>query len=342
MFRYFRKKKREKKEELAINRVDELVNTLHIESRLDEYERELIKLDLPSLSAVEKESWWHHFGIVAFKDGRDDEALTRFKQAYERFPDSAMIRFSLGQQYIRTNDVNKGFELFQKNNFPDFPREYAFTQARYAYLWNRYDEGINYLRPFIKYYKEVKILDDHFLYVRGLPFFGRWWKFLAAFSILKGDFKELEDVTKHVVQHCHDYDFDYLKLELDAYKNNFPDALLPQLEKKLEDTNQEIFPTGYLRMIIASINMQDVKSIEDAKDLINHVTLIEKKDFPWLEDVKTLLLAEAAHRLENQSLEKELVNSFLIKQPLLFEPYLIIEFWLLHYQETLKKRITED
>ncbi len=270
MFNHFRKKKSKNIEQQVSNRVEELVNTLHLEGRIDEYERELIKLDLPSLSTEEQESWWHHFGIVAFHEGRDEEALNRFRQAYERFPDSALIRFSLGQQYIRTNDVEKGFELFRKNNFPDFPREYAFTQARYAYLWNRYDEGINFLRPFIKYYKEVKILDDHFLYVRGLPFFGHWWKFLAAFSVLKDDFEELENVTNYVGQHCHDYDFDYLNLELDAYKNNLPDVLLPQIEEKLENINKEIFPTGYLRMIIASINIQGLKSIEDAKYLLDH------------------------------------------------------------------------
>ena len=326
------------KEQKALNRVEELVNTLQIEGRLDEYERELIKLDLPSLSEEEKESWWHHFGIVAFHDGRDEEALERFKQAYERFPDSAMIRFSLGQQYIRTNDVDKGFELFQKNIFPDFPHEYALTQARYAYLWNRYEEGINYLRPFIKYYKEVKILDDHFLYVRGLPFFGHWWRFLAAFSVLTSDFGELETVTDYVVQNCHDYNFDYLKLELDAYKKDLPDVLLPHLVKRLDNINKEIFPTGYLRMIIASIKMQDVKSTDDARELLDNVSLTEK-DFPWLEDVKTLLLADASHRLGNQHLLEGLVESFLIKQPLLFEPHLIIQFWLLRYQETLKKKI---
>jgi len=339
MWNLFGKKKRNKKEQKTPNRVDELVNTLQVEGRLDEYESELLKLDLPSLSKEEKESWWHHFGIVAFQDGRDEESLERFIQANERFPDSAMIRFSLGQQYIRTNNADKGFKLFQKNNFPDIPREYALTQARYAYLWNRYEEGRGYLKPFFKYYKEVKILDDHFLYVRGLPFFGYWWRFLAAFSVLTCDFGELETATNYVVQNCHDYDFDYLLLELDAYKNHLPGILLPRLEKQLYAINKDIFPTGYLRMKTASIKMSDVKTIDDAKDLLADVSLAEK-DFPWLEDIKTLLLAEVASRLGNQTYEQELVDSFLIKQPLLFEPHLIIEFWLLDYQETLKKRIT--
>ena len=341
MWNLFGKEKRNKKDQKISNRVDELINTLQMEGRLDEYERELIKLDLPSLSKEEKESWWHHFGIVAFQDGRDEEALERFIQAYERFPDSAMIRFSLGQQYIRTNHAEKGFQLFQKNNFPEIPREYALTQARYAYLWDRYEDGINFLRPFFKYYKDVKILDDHFLYVRGLPFFGHWWRFLAAFSILTNDFKELENVTNFVVQNCHDYDFDSLQLDLKAYKNDTPDLLLPQLEKRLETLNKEIFPTGYTRMKIASINMKEVKTINDAQNLLDDVSLSDK-DFPWLEDVRTLLLAQASHRMGYQPEEQDLIDTFLLKQPLLFEPYLIIEFWLLHYQESLKIRITGE
>ena len=30
------------------------------------------------------------------------------------------------------------------------------------------------LRPFLGAYKQLKILDDHFLYIRGMPFFGTW------------------------------------------------------------------------------------------------------------------------------------------------------------------------
>lgn len=42
-------------------------------------------------------------------------------------------------------------------------------------------------------------------------------------------------------------------------------------------------------MKIASINIQRAKKIDDAQVLLNDVSLSEK-DFPWLEDVRTLLL----------------------------------------------------
>lgn len=83
------------------NRVDELANTLQREGRISELEQELDKLDQSALSPAEQESWWHLYGIVAFQDKRDAEALKRFEQAYQKFPRSAQIRFSLGQQCIR-------------------------------------------------------------------------------------------------------------------------------------------------------------------------------------------------------------------------------------------------
>ncbi len=88
--------------------------------------------------------------------------------------------------------------------------ESALAQARYAYLCNRYEDGLIFIRPFFEAYKQVKILDDHFLYTCGLPFFGRWWAYLAAFAILCGELEELESVTKFATENCRDYDFEYL------------------------------------------------------------------------------------------------------------------------------------
>lgn len=190
------------------NRVDELANRLQRDGKITDLENELKKLDQKSLTDVEQESWWHLYGIVAFQEKRDAEALERFKQAYKKFPASAQIRFSLGQQYIRTGSIEDGFVLFRTCVFPEVPREYALAQARYAYLCGRYADGLAFIQPFYMAYKQVKILDDHFLYVRGLPFFGRWWAYFAAFSILAGNTDELEAVTEFVSKNCHDYDFE--------------------------------------------------------------------------------------------------------------------------------------
>jgi tetratricopeptide (TPR) repeat protein len=325
--------------EAEVNRVDALANALQSQGRMAELEGELKKLDQSGLSPLELESWWHLYGIVAFQDGRDAEALQRFETAYQRFPDSGQIRFSLGQQYIRGNSADKGFELFRTCCFPAVPREFALAQARYAYLWNRHCDGLLFIRPFFAIYKQVKILDDHFLYVRGLPFFGRWWSYLAAFSVLSRDFNELESATQYVVQNCHDYDFDHLQLELRAYRDDAPEVLLSALEKRLLNLPVERFPSGYTRMSIAIIKARVATDFEAAQELLAGVCLSDS-DSSWLSDIRTLALAEAAHRLRNSSVEAEQVESLLTRQPMLFEPDIALNFHLLRYQENLKPRVT--
>jgi hypothetical protein len=321
------------------DRVQELANTLQREGRAQELEGELTKLDLQTLSAGELESWWHLYGITAFQDGREAEALARFQEGYEKFPASALIRFSLGQQYIRTGAVEEGFALFRAGKFPEIPREYALAQARYAYLWNRCDDGFLFLRPFFDAYEKLRILDDHFLYVRGLPFFGQWWSYLAAFSILAGDVQELEKVTTFVTKHCHDYDFEYLNTELQAHRDDRPDLLLGRLEARLRTTEAGSFPTGYTRMNIAVIQARTAPTAEAARHVLSEVVL-SPQDFPWLVDIRTLALAQVAGRFGDAALENGQVETFLARQPMLFEPDIALNFHLLRYQERLKPRVS--
>ena len=341
MWNPFRKKDQEREKEARkqspqqSNRVDELANALEREGRAGELEHQLKKLNFPSLSPAEQESWWHLYGIVAFQEGRDAEALSRFKEGHKQFPESVLIRFSLGQQYLRSHDIENGFTLFKACRFPEIPREYALAQARYAYLWNRYDEGRQFISPFLKAYKQLKILDDHFLYVRGLPFFGEWWSYLAAFSVLSGQLEELEDVTQYVIKKCHDYDFDVLQVELAAYRDDKPELLIPPLEKRLAGIAAGRFPTGSTRMNIAVAKARAASTLGAAEEVLDSVELAEH-DFPWLKDIRTLAKSEAAHRFDQPAFEHEHVAAFLVRQPMLFEPDIALNFHLLRYQEQLK------
>ena len=175
------------------NTVDALFNNLQQEGRFGELEQELEKLDQSSINEAEKAAWWHLYGIAAFRAGRDGEATSRFEEGHKRFPGNAEIRFSLGQQYVRAGKIQEGFDLFASCKFPEVPKNLVLAQVRYAYLWDRYPEGRAMLRPFLEAYKQLNILDDHFLYTRGLPFFGTWWSYLAALSILD---RETENLRK--------------------------------------------------------------------------------------------------------------------------------------------------
>jgi hypothetical protein len=341
MWPRFRKKNRQDSKGPAAlpaepaDRVQELANALQRDGRVKELEGELEKLDRASLSREEQQSWWHLYGITAFQAGRDAEAMSRFQEAYARFPGSAPIRFSLGQQYVRAKAVDQGFELFRTCRFPEVPREYALMQARYAYLWGRYEDGLTFLRPFFKFYQQIKILDDHFLYVRGLPFFGTWWGYLAALTILSGKLEELESTTRSVVKHCHDYDFDALQAKLQAYRDDQPARLLTATQKRLDESVQRGWSADYTRLNLAVIKALAAKTFAEANALLTAPHLGEA-DSAWLEDIRTLALAEAAHRFGDPRREGESIKVFLERQPLLLEPDNALEFHMLRYQENLK------
>jgi hypothetical protein len=59
----------------------------------------------------------------------------------------------------------------------------ALAQARYAYLFNRCDDGFLFLRPFFEAYRQLRVLDDRFLYMRGVPFFETFWGYLAGVAV---------------------------------------------------------------------------------------------------------------------------------------------------------------
>ncbi len=321
------------------NRVEDLVEALQKEGRVENLEKALVALDPSSLSPAEQEAWWRMYGIAAFQARREAEATQRFEEAYRRFPGSARIRFSLGQQYVRAGAPDRGFELFRGCSFPDIPREYALMQARCAYLCSRYADGLAFLRPFYEAYKAVRVLDDHFLYVRGLPFFGTWWRHLAAFCVLSGDLRELESMTRVVIGNCHDYDFEYLQAELNACRDDRPGQLLPLLEKRLGEGDED--HAGYTRLTIAVIKARVAPTLEEAHELLAAVALSAQDD-AWLEDVRTLAFAEAARRFGDTALEERHAAAFLARQPMLLEPDVALNFQLLGYQENLKARAVID
>lgn len=240
----------------SMARISDLANKLMQQGRAGDIERELEKFDPTELTAAEAEEWWHIYGLTAFEDGRDDAAFQRFLRGHEQLPESSMIRFALGQQYIRANEPDKGFALFRETLFPSIPQQHALVEARYAYLYSRYDDARAFIRPFFDAYTQLKILDDNFLYTRGMPFFGNYWKHLAAFSVLSGDWGELDEVTNYVAKHCTDYDFDRLRLERDAYHDDDAVRLLPTLRKRFEENNAiQGFPTGFTEMMIGAMRL---------------------------------------------------------------------------------------
>jgi hypothetical protein len=312
---------------------------LEQQGRIDDLERRLEKMAYARLSPAEQETWWHFYGITAFREGRDGAARTRFEQGLSHFPGSAPLRFSLGQQVIRGGDFDAGFNLFRGAIFPAVSRELAFAAARYAYLFNRWDDGITFLLPFLPIFLELKILDDHFLYTRGMPFFAHWWSAMAAFSVLRKDFSELHKITERIITSCDVPDPEYLRLELRACREENPGLLVAPLQDWLEGIKTSLLPTGTTRLLISIAKARQAASYEDANTFLDEFAAAPQ-DFPWLEDMRTLAHAEIAHRFNFPDTEEELASRFLAKQPMLFEPHHALSFHLLKYQERYKPRIT--
>lgn len=68
------------------------------------------------------------------------------------------------------------------------------------------------------------------------------------------------------------------------------------------------------------------------------ITAVQLKanDFPWLEDVRTILLAKLNHKHARPE-EEKYKGQFLLRQKLLLEPDHAVSFFLLDYQELLKR-----
>jgi hypothetical protein len=108
------------------------------------------------------------------------------------------------------------------------------------------------------------------------------------------------------------------------------------VEKRLESARPD-FPNGYSLMKRAVIKGRVAASPNEAEDWLDHVELKET-DLPWLADIRTLAKAEIAHRFSQSEVERQRVEQFLARQPMLFEPDICLNFHLLRYQERLKSR----
>ena len=94
-------------------------------------------------------------------------------------------------------------------------------------------------------------------------------------------------------------------------------------------------------MNIAVIRARQVGTVAEAEEILDTVGLTDR-DFHWLHDIRTLAKAEIAHRLNNGEAERECVEAFFVRQPMLFEPDIALNFHLLRYQELLKPRYQDS
>lgn len=319
----------------SVNRIDALANKLQEEGRIAELEPELLKFNPASLEELEKESWYHLYGVASFQAGNRPQAFERFQEGLRQCPDSALLTFAMGQEYEYEADIESMFACFDRSKFPLISARYALAQARFAYLWNRNNKGLGYVQPLVDVYLKLKILDGTFLHIRGLPFFEETWSYMAAFHYLLGDTAALKTLTDRAERACSDFDFERLHLRLQGIETGDYSALKERLQAEVAEATQNGWPAGYLTLQHCVLEAQSAADPVAAENALDAVSFADH-DFTWLDDMRLLAKCELAHRAENRSREAGLKADFLRRQPLLFEPDNAIDFNLLAYQETLK------
>jgi len=311
------------------DRVNDLANYLYDEGKTDDLEEELLKFNLEDLEENERESWHHFYGISAFQKKNHQLAYERFLEGSKQFPDSATILFSLGQEYEYRGEIDKMIDCFNRSMYPKVFDDFSMRAAHYAYLWDRLDSAKKYVEVFLPYYYQLKILDTNFLKMRDLPFFEQVWDYLAAFSYLRKNFTEISNITIKVESECSDFNFKSLKEKLELLKLED----ITEMNKYFQSIKEE---NGYTQMRMNFLLAQSVTIEEEALQLIDKNELSEN-DFQWPENIRLLAKCEVASRFGNQKLEKQFQTEFFKRQPQLVEPDLALDFFLLDYQEKLKK-----
>jgi hypothetical protein len=316
--------------------VEEAVQRLLKLGRVTEVESELQKFRPSRLSGKQRESWYLYWGIAAFRRGDRAEAFARFSEGHDACPRSEQIAFSLGQEYEARGEPDRMLKLFKACTFPRVSAQRLLTAARYCYLWNMLDHASGFLEPIRAAYFQLGIADDHFLFMRGLPFFGQTWSCFLCFSVVQGDLTNVEKLTVAARQKLKDFGFSHLEVMLRCYRNRSFSEKIEALADDLRNTDPNV-PQGYSKTQLACLRAVATQDPVEAGQHLDAVSL-GAQDFSWLGDVLLVHRAWLAGRANRNEEEERLLNQFFTKQPLLLEPDHAANFALIPYQEKLKIR----
>ena len=321
----------------SVNRVDEFANALQGDDHIQRLEEWLNKFDLDNCTPAEKNSWHHLYGIISFQLGDDAEALRRFDRGHKECPDFQPITFSLGQQCIRSGDIERAFNLFGQCRFPELPRDFNTMIVRYAYLFDQTNVAIDHLKQFLPWYKQLKILDDTFLYIRGMPFFGAWLDEVLVISMLQNDFAFVDEVIEWMNGEAHDYDEESILASIEYAKTGDYSVLARQSQDQIERHPNSQMPMGFHHTRVAIGKARSATSHADGVRVLDELT-IGSNDHRWLDDMLVLAKYEVAGKFDMDGLRDGYESEFMARQALLFEPNLALSFGMVGVQEELKHR----
>jgi hypothetical protein len=278
--------------------------------------------------------------------GRPD-ARRWYEEGLRQLPDSGLLAFSFGQELERGGDWAGALRAFDRARFgltPErerlglapVPAQYSVAIARYCYLWGSFAEAQQHLQPLIDLYGELKIADDTFVYIRGLPFVSEVLDTRIAIALLAGEPDVAQQTLGWARRSLTDIELDDDEVILAAWITGDwsprESALRLDLERSARHGRTG---DGYTNMSLATVRAQTADSFPSARQQIESVR-VEENDFPWLEDIRILAIYGVAKRFGEVALERSSGSAFLERQPLLFEPHHVYRFGLLDVQEPLR------
>ena len=293
-------------------------------------------MDRSRLADGEQEMWYRARGIVEFHANHRARAREIFEEGVGRFPTSGWLNYGLGQEYEAQGRIDEMAACFRHVRLDRVGSPTVLAMARYYYLWNRFELGQRVIQSIFDRYYELKIADDMFLYMRGLPMFDESFGYRATFATLAGKLDQARYELARARSELSDLGVDRLELDLEATNTRNWGPVLADLESLLQSLDARM-PTGRLRMKRAVLRVRAATTVEAAIAELDAVRLTAS-DHAWLEDIRTLARAEAYRRFTMEDREQAELAKFWLHQALLFEPNHAFNFGLIDYQETLKPR----
>lgn len=314
--------------------IDQLFNEYGPKGQWTELAAALDRLNRGNLKGPDLENWYHARGIVEYRTNQHARARAVFEEGLAHFPDSGWLNYGLGQEYEWLGRAEDMAACFKRVRLGDVGSATVLAIARYHYLWDQVALGQQAIQPIFDIYYQLKIVDETFVYIRGLPMFSVAFGHRATFAYLSGQMDAARSELARARSELLDYDFEAHQLDLEATATGDWQPVIDKLDATINSLDARL-PTGSLRMKRAVLMSRRALTVEAAVAELDRCRL-STDDHAWLADIRTLARAEACHRLGDTDGEQAALSQFWPKQGMLFEPNHCFNFGFIAYQERLK------
>jgi tetratricopeptide (TPR) repeat protein len=299
----------------------------------------LDRIDPQTLDESEAIRWHTSRGAAAERMGRRDEAVSTYSEGVRRHPDSSVLQAVMGRLLEEEGRFDDALQHFRRVRLSDGGGSAVMTAARYCYLWNAFEDAVALHTQIFDAFFSLKIADDTFLYIRGLPFFSQAYGAQAAVLVLNGSADEAKDLFERSETQLSDLNgIEDERLTLSATLGQ-PTGLIKYLSAEAQPDGGAF--SGYTRMRLATWQARGSDQPAEAERLLASVTL-QEGDFPWLEDIRLLASIAAARKTGELRQDDPRIAELFKRQRRLFEPDHAFHFGLLDEQEILKERYRDE